>query len=126
MGLSVAEPAGLEAKHGSRLLLGAMLAVGLNLVVALLMDAAADRPHPVSVATATLLFAAVGINGVRFLIWRGLHRHYRFADVMPLTALFFPLIGLVSFLRGEPMTVPSLLGIALITAGAWTIAREAE
>lgn len=95
----------------------------MNLVAALLIEEAASRPSRLSPLTVMLLGSAFMVNGGRFLLWRLAHRRYRFADVMPLTALFFPLIGLVSWLKGESMSWQSVGGIILITAGAWRLAR---
>lgn len=111
---------------GARLLIIVVAAVSMNLAAALLIDQAASRPNRVSILTGILLAASVVVNGARFLLWRVAHRRYRFADVMPLTALFFPLIGLVSWLKGEPMTWLSVSGILLITVGAWMLARQVD
>lgn len=100
--------------------------VGLNLLAALLLDQAAGLSDRLSVTSVVLVGTVLGINGVRFIVWRIAHRRYRFADVMPLSALFFPLVGLASWLQGEPMTWRSVAGIALITAGAWTLARNVD
>lgn len=101
-------------------------AVSINLVAALVMKRAATQAHALSITTGLLVGAVVVLNGARFVMWRTAHRRYRFGDVMPLTALFFPLVGLLSWLQGEPMTWPSVAGIGMITAGAATLIRDVE
>ncbi len=128
MELTVTRPP-VESRSGSagaRLLVIVVAAVSMNLAAALLIEQAASRSSPVSIVTGTLLAVAVVVNAARFLLWRVAHRRYRFADVMPLTALFFPLVGLVSWLKGEPMSWRSVSGIALITVGAWMLARKVD
>lgn len=111
---------------GAGLVLVAVAAVTMNLVSALLIEKAASLPSRLSLLTVMLLGFAFVVNGARFLLWRLAHRRYRFADVMPLTALFFPLVGFVSWLKGESMTWQSVGGIVLITAGAWRLARGVD
>lgn len=113
-------------RAGGRLLVIVIAAVTMNLAAALLIERAASRADRISIVTGVLLGTAVAVNAARFLLWRLAHRRYRFADVMPLTALFFPLVGLVSWLKGEPMSWRSVGGILLITAGAWTLARRVD
>ena len=120
---TVEPPAG---HTGARLIVVAVGAVTMNLVAALLIEEAASRPGRLSLLTVVLLGLAFAVNGARFLLWRLAHRRYRFADVMPLTALFFPLVGVVSWLKGESMSWQSVGGIILITAGAWTLARGVD
>lgn len=111
---------------GRRLVAVALAAVTMNLIAALLIEEAASRSGKFSLVTVTLLGSAFLVNGARFLLWRLAHRRYRFADVMPLTALFFPLVGLASWLKGESMSWQSVGGIVLITAGAWTLIRRVD
>lgn len=113
------EPTGLQ------LLMAMVVAVGMNLVAALLVDAAASTRERISVVGVVLLGSAVAVNGVRFVLWHAIHRRFHLADVLPLTALFFPLVALSSWLKGEAMNLQAVIGVGLITAGAWTIARKA-
>lgn len=128
MGLTTVPP--LEERRqrnrGGRLLTVVLVAVAMNLAAALLLDRAAAQPDRISLITAALLAIAMVVNAARFLVWRGIHRRFPFADVMPLTALFFPLIALISWVQGESMSWQSVAGIVLITAGAGTIARGAN
>lgn len=120
----IVEPA--PGRAGARLLVIVIAAVSMNLAAALLIEQAASRADRVPIVIGVLLVMAIVVNAARFLLWRAAHRRYRFADVMPLTALFFPLVGFVSWLKGEPMNWRSVGGILLITAGAWTLARRVD
>ena len=120
-------PVGRRGPSPQTTLLGFVgAAVGINLMAALVMKWAAIRGDLLSATTVLVIGLVLVLNGVRFLMWRAAHRRYRFADVMPLSALFFPLVGFTSWLQGEPMNWYSVLGIGLITAGAATLVRRAE
>lgn len=94
-----------------------LLTVVIQIVVAVLLKELADA-HTRTAAWMLLgLGAAVGLNGIRFLVWGYTHRHFPLSHSYPLTALFFPCILAVSALYGEHIAIHQLLAVAIIMAG---------
>ena len=67
--------------------------------------------------TAMVIGFAVGLNGLRFLIWAYTHRRYPLSLSYPLTALFFPCILGVSAIYGESISPQQVVAVAVIMTG---------
>lgn len=93
------------------------VAVGLNLVSAVVLKEAADMKHASLLAIGTLLFLVIIINLVRVFFWAAIHKRFRLSDSYPLTSLFFPLILALSAIYGEEIGFAKLIGTVLITLG---------
>lgn len=105
------------ARHPMLLVALVLSTVVLQLLVAVVLKELADaapRPGPV---LAGVLALAVGLNGLRFLLWGYTHRHYALSRSYPLVALFFPCILLLGWWYGEPVGWTQLAGVAAIVAG---------
>ena len=66
--------------------------------------------------------ASIALNLLRFFLWRIIHQRYPLSHSYPLTALFFPCILALSYLRGDSVSLPQVAGTLLITAGALALA----
>lgn len=98
--------------------LGLMLAtVVLQLAVALVLDLAANREVRLDLFTVVAILGAVALHGIRFVIWGYAHRRYPLSLTYPLTALFFPLVLVLAYWRGEAVGMAQVGGTILITAG---------
>ena len=109
--------------------LGLMLAtVVLQLVVALILDLAANRDATLDLLTVATILGAIALHGIRFVIWGYAHRYYPLSLTYPLTALFFPLVLVLAYWRGEELAAAQVAGTILITAGvaltAWGSGTE--
>lgn len=93
------------------------VAVGLNLVSAVVLKEAADMEHASTLMIATILFLVVLINLLRVGFWSAIHKRFRLSDSYPMTSLFFPMILVLSALYGEETGLVKLIGTALITLG---------
>lgn len=63
------------------------------------------------------LLVAVGLNGLRFLIWGFTHKHYPLSHSYPLTSLFFPCVLGLSLWYGDTVSPSQVAAVALIMAG---------
>ena len=103
--------------HGLLPLALVLATVVLQLVIALILDIAADGDLRLDLMAAAAILAAVALNGVRFVIWGYAHRRYPLSHTYPLTALFFPLVLALSHWRGEEIAIPQIGGTVLISVG---------
>lgn len=98
--------------------------VVLQLLVAVLLKELADAAPRPGLALAMVLALAVGLNGLRFLLWGYTHKHYALSRSYPLVALFFPCILLLSLWYGEPVGWMQVVGVAAIMAGVVLLNQE--
>lgn len=105
----------------------------VTLTVLLQLAAAALLKQAALIATAGLLLAlglvavAIGIHGVRFLLWGYAHRRWPLSHTYPLTAVFFPIVVGMAVLYGEQIRAPQVMGSLLIGMGvAWLTFRNQE
>lgn len=96
--------------------------VVLQLVAAWILDIAADMSMGLGVMAIGAILAAVALNGLRFVVWGYTHRRFPLSLTYPLTALFFPLVLLLSWLRGEGVGLPEILGTIFIAGGTALVA----
>ena len=66
----------------------------------------------------------LGFNGVRFVVWGIIHKHYPIGVAYASTALLFPAIVTMSYLYGEPVTMKHLIGVALVMIGVVSLVRQ--
>jgi len=100
-----------------RLILLVSVAVGLNLVSAVVLKEAADMGRASLLVVTALIFLVVLINLLRVAFWAAIHKRFRLSDSYPLTSLFFPMIMVLSALYGEEIGFAKLIGTVLITLG---------
>lgn len=93
------------------------VAVGLNLVSAVVLKEAADKQCSSLLAIAALILLVASINLLRVALWAAIHKRFRLSDSYPLTSLFFPMILALSALYGEEIGFTKIFGTALITLG---------
>jgi multidrug transporter EmrE-like cation transporter len=99
------------------------VAVGLNLVSAVVLKEAADMARASLLVIAALIFLVVLINLLRVALWAAIHKRFRLSDSYPLTSLFFPMILALSAFYGEEIGLAKLLGTVLITLGVLVLMR---
>lgn len=98
--------------------------VALQIGAALVLKALADHPHTPMLMLAAGLALVVALNGLRFIAWGAAHKRFPLSLTYPLSAVFFPLMLLVSWQYGEPVAVRQVVGTVLITTGVlWMLAR---
>ncbi len=90
--------------------------VSLNLVGAWILKQAAGYPT-LSVIAIFFIGLVIAVNIGRFLLWGWMHRRIDLSKSYPLTAMFFPLVALLSVFDGEYIAPVQWFGIGLITLG---------
>jgi hypothetical protein len=80
---------------------------------------AAMLPRPGWVIGVIAILAAIGLNLLRFVIWGYAHRRFPISHTYPLTALFFPCVLVLSYFRGDLISMHQIAGTLLITIGAF-------
>lgn len=101
-----------------------IVAVGLNLMSAVVLKEAADIRQAPMIAIGVLILIVIFLNFLRVLLWSAIHKRFRLSDVYPLTSLFFPMILMLSALYGEEIGLAKLVGTAFITLGVLVLIRS--
>ena len=99
----------------SLLLVG--IAVGLNLLSAVILKETADLKKASFLLITVLIILVIFINLLRVIFWSAIHKRFRLSDSYPLTSLFFPMILVLSIFYGEEIGIFKVIGTALITFG---------
>lgn len=103
------------------------IAVGLNLLSAIVLKEAANLGQVASVLVIAIFIALVVlINLLRVALWGAIHKRFRLSDSYPLTSLFFPMILVLSAYYGEEIGLGKLLGTVLITLGVLVMMSEGD
>jgi drug/metabolite transporter (DMT)-like permease len=109
---------GQARNHGRGIMVALVLfTVVIQIAVAVLLKELADARTSTGAWVVLVLGAAVGLNGIRFLVWGYTHRYFPLSHSYPLTALFFPCVLLVSAWYGERIAGHQVLAVAIIMAG---------
>ncbi len=98
-----------------------MVAVGLQVVGAVLLKTVADRYQSWSLTVLAVVLAAVAaVDVARLIVWGYAHGRFPLSTTFPLSSLFYPAMLGVALLYGDRVGGLQLAGAALITAGvAW-------
>jgi len=92
------------------------LVVCLNLLGAWILERATEF-DTFSILTLLLVGLVISVNIGRFVLWGWMHRRIDLSKSYPLTAMFFPLVALLSMFNGEKIAPIQWAGILLITSG---------
>lgn len=114
----------MNARHPALLVALVLSTVILQLLVAVLLKEVADAAPRSWFVLLAVLGLAVGLNGVRFVLWGYTHKHYPLSRSYPLVALFFPCILLLSLWYGEAVGWMQVAGVAAIMAGVALLNQE--
>jgi hypothetical protein len=64
----------------------------------------------------------LGLNVFKFIVWNFLHKRYDLSSTYPMTAIYFPLIYIISVIKGEIVVdMFSLIAILSIFLGVYLI-----
>ena len=89
----------------------------LTIFSALIVDYAADSSKPL-VVVALLLAVSFMINIAKFVLWGAIHKRFYLSRSYLLSALFFPLIYIISLFKEEAVVSPQkVCGLAIILFG---------
>jgi hypothetical protein len=99
-----------------------MATIVLQLAAAWVLAGVASGRRGAVLLALGAIAASIAMNLFRFFLWRIIHQRYPLSHSYPLTALFFPCILALSWLRGDPVSLPQVAGTLLITVGALALA----
>lgn len=105
-------------------LLIVLIAVILNVFSAVLLKSLADASSPAILWLLGGILLAVIINCMRFLVWGYALKRYPLSNTYPLASIFFPVMLVVSYLYGEPVSMNQILGTLLILCGVVTMSMK--
>lgn len=97
--------------------LAVILTVAINLFAAWVLDTRANQSETLSFLTLIIVGLVIGLNFGRFVLWGWIHSKISLAKSYPMTAIFFPLVALLSFVQGDQISAFQWFGILLITTG---------
>lgn len=70
------------------------------------------------------IFLVLGINYLKFRFWGFIHKNYNLSNSYPLTSLFFPLIYIISIIKGQSsFEVSKTVGVLFILIGIFILGR---
>jgi len=89
----------------------------LNLFAAWLLNFGAGLSTANPMLPAAIIGAVVVVSLARVAVWSIIHRRFALSRSYPLTALFFPLVALLSWWQGDRLPPMAIVGVAIITLG---------
>lgn len=75
-------------------------------------------------AVALAVGIAFAANLYRVLVWSVIHKRFAITYSYPLTALFFPIIAVISHIYDEPVSLLSWVGVGVIVVGVALMSVE--
>lgn len=112
-------------KHSAlRAVLLVLITVMLGLASAFILKEAALNQDLTAVHLILIFGIVAAVNGIRFIVWGYIHRRYPLGFSYPITSMFFPLILVMGYFYGEPITLMKLFGVVLIASGTAVLAYE--
>ena len=87
----------------------------LQVLSALIVDYASSLGQSLTLLAILLIGLAFVVNILKFLGWGIIHKRFDLSKSYPITAMFFPLIFIVAFIKGEAeMEFFKLIGMFFI------------
>ena len=105
-------------------LLLVFVTVLLGLVGAYCLKEASVLEAPSFSLLLAIIMIVAGVNGVRFVLWGYIHKKYPLSISYPFNSVFYPLVLLMGYFYGDPVTFAKVVGVLLITAGVAVMAYE--
>ncbi len=95
-----------------------LLTVVIQIINALLLDYASEYESIFHFTALLLIAVAFCNNFLRFLLWSIIHKKFEISRSYPLIASFFPLIYIISLIKGETdFSITKTVGVVLIVSG---------
>ena len=97
----------------------------ITVLTSLVLDYAAELENIFSSFSFFLIIIALAINTLKFGLWGWIHKHFDVSKTYPLTAIFFPIIFFVAYLKNEAeMTPTKIVGVYLIFVGIYIFEKN--
>ena len=92
--------------------------VFLTLSSSLVLDYASELDLELKSAVIGIIGFALLLNVFKFYIWALIHKNFEVTKSYPLTFIFFPLIYLVAYIKGEAdLSFSKIVGVFIIIMG---------
>jgi hypothetical protein len=109
---------GRESREAAMALLAVLITVLMTVATALLMGHASNARPPMLILLAAVIAPVIVINMAKFWLWGWIHRRYPLSQTYPVSALFFPLIYVITLWTGEArLESAKIVAIILIVGG---------
>ncbi len=84
----------------------------------LLLDYTAALITKTNIIALMLIGTAYCLNILKFIVWGKIHKNFDVSQSYPLTSIFFPMIFLISYFKGETeLSFCKIVGAAIIIIG---------
>ena len=94
------------------------LTVIITILSSLLLDYAAEINEKLNIFVLGIIGVAFTLNIVKFVVWGWIHKKFEVSKSYPLISIFFPLIFIVAYLKGDAdFSATKIFGVVLIVAG---------
>ncbi len=94
------------------------ITVLITIASSLMVDYASELKEEIDVLILVLLALVIGVNAFKFVLWGWIHKNYDVSQSYPLTAMFFPMVLMLSYWQGETgITFNKVIGTILIVLG---------
>jgi len=100
--------------------IGVFSSVILTLATAFSLSYAAKNFKILSLHFTVILSMVILLNISKFIIWGKLNKRFDLSKTYPLTAIFFPLIFIISIMTGDSkISTQKIIGLILIFLGVY-------
>jgi len=90
----------------------------ITVITALLLDYGAKNYSLFHIASIAIVAVVIIVNFIKFKLWGYIHKQYHLSDSYPAVAIFFPIIYLISIVRGDAVfEFSKVIGIVFILLG---------
>lgn len=90
----------------------------ITVVTALLLDYGAKNYSFFHIASIAIVAVVIIVNFIKFTLWGYIHKQYHLSDSYPAVAIFFPIIYLISIVKGDAVfELSKIAGIMFILVG---------
>lgn len=97
-----------------------LTSIMLTILSAILLNFTSQKYSLLSIAGIILIGCVIFVNFVKFILWGKIYNKYDLSEVYPLTALFFPIIYIISLYQNETsLSFRKLIGVLIILVGCF-------
>lgn len=90
----------------------------ITILSSLLLDYAAEFNEKLNTIVLGIIGIAFVLNILKFVVWGWIHKKFDVSKSYPLTSIFFPLIFIVAYFKGDSeFSITKIIGVVLIVAG---------
>ena len=94
-----------------------LIVVTLNALGAVILKEIASLKQTISWLTLAGFAVVILLNVLRLVVWRFAHKRFPLSTCYPITAMFFPLMFIISLAYNEPVNIQKVIGVLLIASG---------